>query len=566
MILTESDIKKIILENPNKALIQAGRLYNKEMRKHLYGENLEAALLTIEGYEKESLRNLRVKYAKSNKDVFNRLSRPIDKVFSARGGSVYYNLPETQEKKARALAMDVKGGMSVSKWVNSHWTPHYKDDPYGITFIEIEEQQKAVLLYSKGKSAVYPTYKSIQCIYDYQPNGSTFEYIVFVVGNKDKVDAGFNPEDKVFRVVDDAMDYYVKQDGENVSIVTDKSIPNYFGYVPAIVNSDIPDPTREHGRLSIFDEILEVANNFLMKGSIKLTYEFLFAFPKYWQYAADCKKCNGTKYVGAEECTECKGTGKAINSFVSDSMHIKVPKDKDDAVITPDVAGYVTPPKDYYDISTHDLQLYEDMMHYTLWGASNIPKTAGTATDASGPTKTATEITNEIKPQSDRLEPISECAQKVHKFILDAVVKIQVNQSYPGASVNYGKRYMIESPDAIWDKYSKARKDGAACSVLDDLLIEYYESKYNSDPVKLAIQMKLMRVEPFVHQTVQQLKGLGAGDDDYKAKLYFGEWLSTINEAMVISMSAEDLRKSMYDYTGLRSLAAPEPKQISAAA
>jgi len=37
MILKEMEIKEIILKNPNKHLIEAGRKYNKEMRKHFYG-------------------------------------------------------------------------------------------------------------------------------------------------------------------------------------------------------------------------------------------------------------------------------------------------------------------------------------------------------------------------------------------------------------------------------------------------------------------------------------------------------------------------------------------------
>lgn len=567
MILTVDDIKKIIIENPNKALVNAGKLYNKEMRKHFYGDHLEAALTTVDGFEKESLRSLRVKYAKSNKDLFNRLSRPIDKVFSARGGSFYYNLPEDQEKKARMLAMDVRGGRSIRKWIESFWKQHYLDDPFGLIFLEIAPLQKALQLRAQGKSFVYPTYKSIQCIYDYLPNGSSLEYVVFTVNVTDKTAAGFKPEDKIYRIVDDAFDYYVKHEGEIVSIIQQQSFPNYFTYVPGIINSDIPDPNREGGHLSLFDEILELANTFLTKGSIKLTYEFLFAFPKYWEYADDCKTCKGTKLVKADVCPDCKGSGKSIMSKVSDSKVLSWPQSKDDPTVTPNVAGFVTPPKDYYDIATHDLQLLEDLMNYTIWGASNAQKTQGMSTDANGPQKTATEITNEIKPQSDRLAPISECAETRHKFILDGIIQIQVNTNYKGASVNYGKRYMIETPDALWDKYSLARKDGAPYSTLDDLYIEYLEAKYNTDQVKLAIQTKLMKVEPFFHLTTQQLKGLSAGDDDYKAKLYFGEWLSTINDAMLISMTAEELKKNMTDAVAAYSLApAPEPKQLAPAA
>jgi len=578
MILSETDIRNIIVNNPNKALVDAGKKYNKEMRKHFYGDMLSTSLEVIEGYEKNALHALRVTYAKSNKDLFNRLSRPIDKVFSARGGSIYYNLPDAAEKKARALAMDIKGGYSIKKWIESFWRSHYLDDPYGITFIEIAETQKALQLRSQGKSFVYPTYKSIQCIYDYQPNGSGLDYVVFNVSAAEKVEYGYKPEDRIFRVVDDSYDYFVKlnEDGgtpaadgskiASIQILKDHTFPNLFMYVPGIINSDIPDPNIEGAHLSLFDDILELANTFLMKGSIKLTHEFLFAFPKYWQYANDCEVCQGTKLHDGETCKSCNGSGKSGVLKVSDALLLTHPQTKDDPVIAPSIAGFVSPDKTYYDIATHDLQLLEDLMNFTLWGAAGAAKVSGMSTESSGPApKTATEITTDIKPQSDRLAPISECAEKRHKFILDAIITIQISQSYQGASVNYGKRYMIESPDAIWTKYSDARSKGAAISVLDDLLLEYYEAKYNSDPVKLAIQTKLMKVEPFVHITVSQLNGLNAGEQDYKAKLYFSEWLSTLNEAIIISYSVDELRSNMYEETGKRQLAPKEQKLLPAA-
>jgi len=560
MILSPDQIKTIILTNPNKALIEAGKKYNKEMRKHFYGEYLEASLGTIEGFEKDALRSLRVKYAKSNKDLFNRLSRPIDKVFSARGGSIYYNLPETQEKQARALAMDVKGGNSIKKWIESFWKAHFLDDPYGIMFLEMAPVQKAMLLKSQGKSFVYPTYKSIQCIYDYQPNGSNLEYIVFAVSNQDKIANGYKSEDKVFRVVDDAFDYYVLQEGDSVSIRNDHTFPNYFMYVPGIINSDIPDPNREGGHLSIFDDILELANTFLMKGSIKLTHEFLFAFPKYWQYANDCTTCGGTKLFEGVECKECKGSGKSAVLKVSDALLLTHPKDKDDPTIAPNVAGFVSPDKTFYDIATHDLQLLEDLMNYTIWGAQGATKIQGMSVESNGPApKTATEVNADIKPQSDRLGPITECAEKRHKFILDGIIQIQISQNYQGSSVNYGKRYMIESPDALWEKYSKARTAGAAYSVLNDLLMEYYEAKYNSDPIKFAVQVKLMNIEPFTHFTIIQVKNFGVTDLDFYKKTYYGEWLSTLNEAIVLGAPAEQLLTMLGDYATEKMKEKPEP-------
>jgi hypothetical protein len=294
---------------------------------------------------------------------------------------------------------------------------------------------------------------------------------------------------------------------------------------------------------------MELANHFLLKGSIKITHEFLHGYPKYWEYADGCTDCGGTKYKDGHLCPSCKGTGKKLLLKVSDAKLLEYP-DKDTPIVAPDVAGYVSPDKTYYEIATNDLQLLEELMNVTLWGAQAKVQTQGMVTNQSGDTKTATEVMNDIKPQADRLNLISEMAEKRHKFILDAVVKINLSLPfYPGASVNYGRRYMIEGPDEIWLKYSDARIKGAAISVLDDLLVEYYEAKFFSDPIKLAIQTKLMKVEPFVHLTAQQVDLMqSVTAEDKAAKVYFGEWLSSINEAMVLSMSPELLRENLIAY------------------
>jgi hypothetical protein len=487
-------------------------------------------------------------------------------VFSAKGGSVYYNLADTQEKRARQLAGDIKSGYSIKAWVENFWQPHYKDDPYGITFLEITAPvQKAIQLKQQGKSFVYPTYRSITTIFDYEPNGAAFEYVAFELCKEEKIDLGLKPEDKYFRLVDDARDRIIKKQDEIVTINEELTLINFFGYVPAMRNSDIPDPNLENGVLSFFDEILELADQFLLKGSIKVTHEFLHGFPKYWEYADDCASCGGTGLAKGERCTSCNGSGKHTMTKVSDAKLLAYPQTKDDAIVTPNVAGYVSPDKTYWEISTSDLQLLEDLMNYTLWGSNPIPKTQGMQTDQAGGQKTATEIMTDVKPQSDRLHPISESAAKRDKFILDGAVRIQIQPSYPGSSVNYGKRYMFEGPDVLWEKYQEARTKGAAASVLDDLLMEYYEAKYDSDPVKLAIQSKLMKVEPFVHMTVLQVKVLMPAEDDYKAKLYFSEWLATVNEAMLLSLSIEDLRSNLVESVKVKILPQPEAAKPIAA-
>ena len=567
MILSAQQIVDIILENPGLARVNKGVAYSKKLQAHLYGKDIDTleALNQIDGFERPSLKTLRAKYAKSNKDLFARLSRPLDKIFSARGGSVYINLTDAAEKKAEILSTDVRNGQSVRKWVESTWTPHMLDDPFGIVFMEILPAQQAVLAQRAGKSFVYPTYRSIQDIYDYLPKGNRLEYVVFNLTKEEKKAYSVDPEYTVYRLIDDAADYLVRKHDNKAEILTTFTLTNYFGEVPGMINTDLLDPVNDLCFLSLFDKAIELADEFLLTGSIQTTHKFLHGFPKYAEFAGQCPECGGTGVHEGKKCEDCRGAGVKPISRVSDMKLLAFPESKDDPIVLPaDVGAYISPDKTFHDISTADLQLLEDKMHVTIWGAQSQQQTSGMAASQSGDTKTATEIVSEFKPQADRLVVVSEMAEARHKFILDSVIRLQVSPGYTGSSVNYGRRYMLESPDEIWLKYSDARTKGAPQNVLDSLLNEYFEANYQSDPIGLQIARKLMYVEPFVHLSALQLKALTPDPRDYKSKLYFSEWLALQNNGALLSQDVATLRQSLDAYAAGKQI--PEPQlQLPAA-
>lgn len=568
MILTLPQIKELIKAGTDP-LVTKGVDYNKKMRFHLFGDDKEGNMGLITGYEKETELPLRKKHSLSNKDLFSRLSRPKDKVYSARGGSVYYNLSDAQEKRARQISSNIRNGYSIKAWLRSFWDPQADADPYGIILMEIVTPQQAALYKKTGESFTYPTYQPISSIMRYMPKGNRFEYIIFNKLSKEQLKAGGIDETlTVYRVIDDQFDYYIQKTGEdNFSIMAEYTFPNLFGYVPAIRNSDIDDPKLDGGVLSFFDNAVELAESFMLKRSIKSMHDFKHGFAKYAGFADDCPKCKGEGEVSGYECERCKGTGKSLISHPDQMKLLKWPDSKDMPVILPtESEGYIEPSKTYHEISIEDLYNLENMMNATTWGSQSKLKTQGMSTDKSGQTQTATEVMNEIKPESDRLEIITEMYEKRYKFILDSAIIININQSYQGSSVSMGRRYMIEGPDAIWEKYSKARKDGSPKNVLDDLLNEYYDAKYQTDPVGLAVAKKLMYVEPFVHLSEDKVKALMPAEEDYKAKLYFGEWLATVTDAELIVYDVTKLRELMYAYANTKALPQPEPKQLNAAA
>lgn len=557
MILASTDLRDIILNNPAKDIIAKHRMYSKVMQMHLYGAGLTESLEKIEHFEDPELHKARVKYTRSNKALFASLGRPIDKVYSAKGGSVNYNLSESQNKTASALAGKIRDGISIKKWLDKSWTAHLKDDPGGIIFIELGTGNTMDNRFTKP--FCYPTYKASSAIWDYRSTGSYLEYVVFEMTESQIKAAGITEKGDYFRVVDDAFDMIVRRKGDEVDVLPGKTIPNYFSYVPAMLNSDIIDPTNDDIRLSIFDEVMDLAREYLIKGSIKVTHDFMHGFPKYWEHVDDCADCGGTGMIKGEKHSECKGTGKRIMMKVSDVKLLAYP-DKENPTVAPNVAGYVEPSKIYYEIATADLNALQDAMQFTMWGNHAQPQVQ--ASGKQDATKTATEIVTDQQPMIDRLTEISESAEKRHKFILDSLIKVQLAPGYAGSSVSYGRRYHIEGPDVLLEKYNTARKNGVSVSLLSDMWQQYIESEYVSDPIGLEIATKLKGVEPAIHYTLDQVKMNGFPEEDLKAKMFYSDWLEQMNDNMLLLLSAETLKGLLYAYSGSKVLPQPEPAKV----
>lgn len=518
MILSLEEIKKIIKDNPNREIVDLAVKMQKRLSVHVLGIGVDYYLSKINNFENADQFQVRKKYARSNKDIIERITRPIDKVFSATGGSTFYDLPENKNQEFRNKLKNVENGISLKKWIEEYWKIAYMCDPMGIVFIEVDENGDA-----------YPTYKSSSSIYDYKLNGRNLDYIVFKENTKD--------DSNRYRVIDNNFDYIIESRGEEIKIIQNETYKNYFGEVPAIICSNIPI-IGSNGFKSPIENIVEIADEYLRENSVKSVYKLLHGFPKPWEYISECKECNGTGSVNAEICPSCKGTKADLKKDVSETRFLPIP-DSNDAKIAPDIAGYTAPSIEAWSKMSEELKELESLMFETLWGTKQLEK---------GENDTATGKFIDTQPINDRLSKISESAETIEKFITDSLGFYYYNSSYNGSSINYGRRYQIESHDSIWKKYEEARKNGAPDTILDDFLFEYTQSKYENNSLELQIQLKLLEVEPFKHLSVSDVKSLELEGIDYYKKVYFNEFVSTLSDNEIIYKTSKTLRDNLTNY------------------
>jgi hypothetical protein len=541
MTLTDDQLLEILKKKPNKELMRFGREQRKRSRMHMYGVGMETYLTMIEGFEKPWLREIRTKYVQSNKDLFARLIKPFTKIFTARGGSSYYNLDGKENQIASELDNNVMKNTSTKKWLENYWKTHLLDDPMGIIFMEID---------NTGRT--YPTYKSVDDIEEYHIVNGEIEYVIFPIEGTEKLKLGLEDKGQVYRVVDDMFDRIVILDNESITEVDGQTFPNYFGYVPAVINSPFINPDGL-GFISPFYWVFDLADQYLLKISIRITHELRHGFPKYYEYADDCIECKGTGKLSGKIHSECKGTGKKILMHVSDVKLLEYPT-KDNPALKDAPGGYIEPSEIFWNIVSTGLAELEERINQTMWGAKSGTKLKPGLGLSAAPNGivTATEVMDNRQPEIDSLNMFCDAAEIRDKFIVDSLVTIMMYKpdyiKSGGCSKNYGRRFLIEDADKLLERYTEARAKGVSPGILYGLYEQYLEAKHQSDGVSLSLHKKLMKIEPFMHYTLSEMKLAGFSENHITAKIYYGEWLAQVNNNKLVLSSIGSLKKDFAQF------------------
>lgn len=521
-----SESLAVLLKEPKwvtEAKKEADKLYT-----HLHGsrEKTAAYLDKIERYETAKQYQARQDNCTPNKHLFRELLRPVDKIFTAKGGSKTYeiNAKDTIRDEFLARLNNITGGRSVTKWLRDIWQDKYFTQPAGLIFMEWKVDN--------GVNITYPTFKDISVIRNYERSGRQVLWVIFEpYDSPDK-------QRKFCRTVDDLLDQIWDVTDPNSPKQVAESIPYPvpFGYCPALVNGTTEAPNGSR-MLSELDCVIDLADKYLRTTSVKNIHEFQHGIPVYWEYQSKCIVCNGTTVVNGKTCPACDGSGINTKRDISDKKVLATPKDGD-PIITPDVAGFVEPSHETWNQLRDEQKQTVIQIHDTFWGTHREEATNETATG---------KYINQ-QPVNDKLGYIAEVFQSTETWIVDMAGEMSLGDLYQGATIIYGRRFLIETASAIWEDYQKARSTGAPDFVLDFKLSQYIASELGDDIQQYAAMSKLMKVEPFVHLTTDQVIDMPILAEDKMMKVYFSDWCDTLEQSYINQTDETKLKEDLKQY------------------
>ncbi len=575
MIATFEQVQSIVKDNPNKSVIERGRQASKKLMLHVHGVGMEEAIRHCDHFASKDVYKVQKEYAVSNVDLFARLLQQEDMVFTARGGSTNFRLPDSDENALNAILDNIEYGMNLRKWVKTFALQAYRCDPMGIIFMEIDEP----VIDNFGniiEPRTYPTYKSINCIHDYQSSGRKLEYVCFRLSVGEALSFGVideklkgqkkEAESMYYRFVDDAKDLIVVYKEETVRLVTEitqkNPIKNIWNKTPAFIVSDLIKFDEPRCFFSPLFYVIELADTFLQDRSIRDLQKKFHGFAKAIEPLLTCGTCMGNKVVNGSDCKDCtppggEPTGFKLKTKVSDVARFPLEIMEGSSFDFKRIFGYITPDIESWEKQDASLQDIEELCEMTYWGTVRMKRPNP---GKPGEPITATESISNDAPKEARLNSTADWAEKTETMIAEFIGRYWYRERFKTASIAYGRDYVLKTPEELMKFYQEMRTKGAPDFALDEALEKYYQAKYQNNPTQLAKYLKMLNVEPFPHISIVNAKTLITDFTEFNAKLYFGEWSDTIPDAKWLLTPATLLIAELKKYVAAKGLEEPKPE------
>ena len=554
MVLNNDEVISLIEKGVSDKLTLA-RKKARKVNMHITGRNVIDYLEQLDDYETYAQKLLREKLVKSNRSLFSFILRPTDKIFTAKGGNVTYNLPQNEINMLRQNINEVADGLDIKKYLKKVVKKHYFIDPNAVLFIDVDPDGMLETHVVTSNEIMW-----------YENKGNNVKAIIFEPYKKkirredERFFEAVSPErlkkerdKKYYRVIDGETDRIFVNDGGTIKEEVSSRLDNFFGFVPALILGDEKNPNEDIFETVIAD-VIEDADSLLRLVSTSNIHDLAHLYPRYWEYASECNRCKGegtiiTMKDGAVEeeevCNSCGGDGYSHRTNPSDAKILQQPQDGE-PIITPNVAGFVSPDLMTAKFYQDKMDIDRNRMFQSMWG---------TTYQQGGKRETATGRFLDAQPVQDRLRDMSDTFSKMHKFMLDCYGKVLLRNPGYESYVSYGTRYILESPDDILKKYTESTKFDISETVLLDLRMQYFDAEYQSDNFELAKNVKLAKIEPFPTMKAIDVMSIdGLPQIDKLRKMYYSTWLNSLAEAEKVFWTEEELRASLDIYINQKQL------------
>lgn len=160
------------------------------------------------------------------------------------------------------------------------------------------------------------------------------------------------------------------------------------------------------------------------------------------------------------------------------------------------------------------------------------------------------QVVTQFESRVNVLNETGDNFQRIHKWTLDTLARLQAGPAFKGSTVKYGTDYFLYSAAQIQDKYENAKKSGAAMYELAAYRRSIIQAKYKNNP-RLKQRLLIMSwLEPYPDMLVVDMTLLGIPSNLIKLKAGLDYYVSRFEREYtdVVSFMEFTPLKTKMDY------------------
>lgn len=507
------DLKQIqeILQKPNKRqIIQKASLMQKRLRFHTETNisisdinqptniflNWVSSLLPKDKYN--TFLNL-FKYPLSTPAVAEDVYRELERVFYSRNSSSSYQFTDSElAEDWQDYKRDTLNEPEI--WKTEGWKK-MQVSPNSILVVDLPVEQTSL------RPEPYFYWLEIEDVIDYSsPDGNQIDWIIFK-----------QPDNKIAVFDDTFIRVYQLNEKNEISSLISEAV-HALGYCPArfFWSTQLNETNKDLKKNPITKELSNL--DWYLFFSISKRHLDLYApYPIYSAYEAECNYennetgdyCDGgflrdsagnfklSVNGGVEKCPCC-----SEKRIAGPGSFLEVP--------VPNISEGVADLRNPVQITTID----KDSLEYNVKECERLKNEIIVSVAGSGGTVSEKEAINEtqvaanFESKTAVLNALKTNFEQAQKFVEDTVCRLRYGESFISSSINWGTEFYVFTTKELYDRYKKAKENGANESELDAISQQIIEVEYRNNPLVMQRMLVLKQLEPYPHKTQTEVISL----------------------------------------------------------
>lgn len=430
--------------------------------------------------------------------VVEEVYRELERVFYSRNASSSYQF--TNSELAEDWAAYRKDKLNEPDiWKTVGWK-RMQVSPNSILIVDLPKEQ------STSKPEPYFYWLEIDHVIDYkliERNDCEFEWLVFR-----------QPENRIAVFDDESIRVYQLNEKLEIEKLISEA-KHDLGYCPARFywSHQLNEKNRDLKKNPITKELANL-DWYLFFAISKQHLDLYAPYPIYSAYAADCdfennetgdycdggflRNSNGDYKVcndgTLEKCPRC---GEKRIAGPGSFLEVPVPSQAEGVA---DLSEPVT-------ITTIDRESLDyNVKECTRLINNIIVSVVGQGGDVSEKEAiNETQVTANFESKTSVLNALKTNFEQAQKFVEDTVCRFRYGNSFISSSINWGTEFYVFTITELYDKYKKAKDNGASMAELDAISQQILEVEYRNNPIMLQRMMILKEIEPYPHYTLDEV-------------------------------------------------------------